>query len=55
MELKHQGLEAFIPPWDSIITTSPSQFPFKIAKHFKGMEIHAGKMRGYEFTRPISK
>lgn len=57
IELKRQGLEAFTPTWDSIITTSPDSFPFKIAKHFKGMEIQAGKLRlrGYEFTRSISK
>ncbi len=53
MLLRRKGLEAYTPPWDSIITTSPSNFPFKIAKHFNGMEIQAGKMRGYEFTKRL--
>jgi hypothetical protein len=53
IQLKRMGLEVYIPNYQSIITTSPFMFPFKIAKHFKGMEIQAGKMRGYEFTRPI--
>lgn len=51
IELRRKGLEAFTPPYDSMITTSPSSFPHKIAKHFNGYEIQAGKMRGYEFTR----
>lgn len=53
IELKRQGLELYKPHWQDIITTSSFQFPYKIAKHFKGHEIQVGKMRGYEFTRPI--
>lgn len=53
MKLKRLGLESFIPAWDSLITTSSWNFPHKIAKHFKDGQIQAGKMRGYEFTRPI--
>ena len=52
MELRKKGLESYKPHWQDIITTSPNNFPFKIAKHFNGLEIQVGKMRGYEFTRP---
>lgn len=55
MDLKRMGMEIYKPHWNDIITTSPHNFTFKIAKHFNGMEIKAGKMRGYEFTRPICK
>lgn len=55
MHLKRLGLEVYTPHYLDIITTSPIQFPFKIAKHFNGYDIQAGKLRGYEFTRPISK
>jgi hypothetical protein len=55
MHLRKLGLEAYSPPWNSIMTTSPVSFCHKIAKHFNGMEIQVGKMRGYEFTRPRNK
>ncbi len=55
MKLRRKGLEVYSPPYGSIITTSPLMFPFKIAKHFKGLEIQAGKMRGWEFFRPYKK
>jgi hypothetical protein len=51
MELRKHGLEQFYPNWYDIITTSAHNFPFKISRHFNGMEIMAGKLRGHEFTR----
>lgn len=52
MKLRRVGLESYKPHYLDIITTSPHNFSRKIAKHFKGSEIQAGKLRGYEFTRP---
>lgn len=54
MQLRRLGLEAYTPHWDSIITTDKGNFHFKIAKHFNGNQILAGKMRGYEFTRLLN-
>ena len=51
MELRRQGLEIYKPEYNDILTISPSNFPYKIAKYFKGMEIQAGRLRGYEFIR----
>lgn len=51
MQLRRKGMEAYMPPWDSLIMTSIGNLPFKIARHFKDGSIMAGKMRGYEFLR----
>jgi hypothetical protein len=52
MQLRKQGLEQFYPHWSDIVTTSSHNLTFKLAKHFDGGQIMAGKMREYEFMRP---
>lgn len=53
MQLKRQGLEIFTPHYDSMITTSIWNLSVKISKHWSNGQIKAGKMRGFEFVRPI--
>lgn len=55
MQLKRLGMETFVPHWNDTLTLPVGNFCFKIARHFTGNQIKAGKLRGYEFTRPIAK
>ncbi len=55
MELRRKGLEQYTPPHDSIITMNPGNVSTKIYRFFNGMEIQAGKLRGYAFYRPWKK
>lgn len=55
MQLKKQGLEPFTPDYKRILTVNPLDFDIKFRKYFNGNEIKVGKLRGFEFTRPIKK
>jgi hypothetical protein len=51
MQLKRMGMEAFIPPWDSLITANLDMLPSRSYKHIIDGQIQCGKLRGYEFLR----